>query len=108
MVENDTCVSAPVLEPARVRTIDLGSVLSNHPAALLNEHEAAAVVGASVKTLRRWRCDGIGPRFRRLNGFTVRYRLGDLIAWIEAQPAGGGEPEKRRGPGRPRKVEAAL
>ncbi len=105
-----TCVStpaAPESTPApRERKVDLGGVLSKHPAAMLNEYEAAAIMGASVKTLRRWRCDGVGPRFSRLNGFTVRYKLGDLLAWLDAQPVGGGtagSEHKRRGPGRPRK-----
>jgi hypothetical protein len=111
---SDTCVfaAAPESTPApqlRERTVDLGSVLAKHPAAMLNEYEAAAIIGASVKTLRRWRCDGVGPRFSRLNGFTVRYKLGDLLAWLDAQPVGGGtaaNEHKRRGRGRPRKNAA--
>ncbi|MGE5569427.1 MAG: helix-turn-helix transcriptional regulator [Rhodospirillales bacterium] len=109
---SDTCVfaAAPESTPApqlRERTVDLGSVLAKHPAAMLNEYEAAAIVGASVKTLRRWRCDGAGPRYAKVNGFTVRYKLGDLLAWLESQPTGGGSAgNERRGRGRPRKNAA--
>lgn len=36
-------------------------------------------------TLRKWRSDGIGPRFFKPGGprGAVRYRLSDIIAWEE-------------------------
>lgn len=51
--------------------------------ALVNEHEAARLLGLSVKTLRRWRWAGRGPRFLKL-GAAVRYDPADLAAYIEA------------------------
>ncbi len=51
--------------------------------ALVNEAEAALMLSLSVKTLRRWRWAGKGPRFLKL-GAAVRYDQGDLAAFIEA------------------------
>ncbi len=51
--------------------------------ALLNEHEAACLLRLSVKTLRRWRWAGRGPRFLKLES-AVRYDPIDLSAYIEA------------------------
>ncbi len=53
--------------------------------ALINETEAAAILGLSVKTLRRWRWAGRGLRFIKLGkGGAVRYDPADLVAFIEA------------------------
>ena len=51
--------------------------------ALVNEAEAAHMLSLSVKTLRRWRWAGKGPRFLKL-GAAVRYDPADLTAFIEA------------------------
>ncbi|WP_301485118.1 AlpA family transcriptional regulator [Intrasporangium sp.] len=51
--------------------------------ALLSGHEAAAWLGMSEYTLRRWRCQGRGPACVRV-GRLVRYRVSDLAAWAEA------------------------
>ncbi len=51
--------------------------------ALVNEAEAAHKLRLSVKTLRRWRWAGKGPRFLKL-GAAVRYDSADLSAFIEA------------------------
>ena len=50
---------------------------------LVNETAAATILALSVKTLRRWRWAGKGPRFLKL-GAAVRYDQGDLAAFIEA------------------------
>src|SRR5215468_7910474 len=89
-----TSVSAPPadLPPAKYKTtrqVDLASI-PTLPWALLDEHEAAAVVGLSVKVLRRRRQENNPPRYIKLNGVTVRYRYGDLQAYLEEQPTGGG------------------
>lgn len=52
-------------------------------AALVDEAEAGRILGLSVKTLRRWRWAGQGPRFVKL-GSAVRYHPADLEAFIEA------------------------
>jgi excisionase family DNA binding protein len=53
---------------------------------LLTVEQAAALVGISPWTLRKWRSKGQGPRFVRLGGAmgTVRYRRKDLDAYLEA------------------------
>ncbi len=51
--------------------------------ALVKEHEAARVLGLSVKTLRRWRWAGKPPRFLKI-GSAVRYDPAELAAFIEA------------------------
>jgi hypothetical protein len=116
----DTCVSTEPQPPAAVapaqadakkrgRQVDLSAIPWNIPWALLDEHEAAAVLHQSVKVLRRQRHEGVGPRYTKLNGCTVRYKLADLQAWLASQPTGGGTlpgTRERRGPGRPRKAVA--
>ena len=50
---------------------------------LVNEHEAARLLGLSVKTLRRWRWAGKGPNFVKI-GSAVRYEPSELSAVITA------------------------
>src|SRR5205085_11532872 len=49
---------------------------------LVDEHEAAAILGLSVKTLRRWRWAGREVPFIKLGG-AVRYSLDDLNEYID-------------------------
>jgi len=53
------------------------------PGDLLDERETAAILGASVQTLRNWRWRGEGPRFRKIGLRLVRYPRADLLAFIE-------------------------
>jgi hypothetical protein len=46
----------------------------------LNQKELARRWGLSVRTVERWRCDGSGPAFLKLNG-RVAYRLADVEAF---------------------------
>jgi hypothetical protein len=55
-----------------------------------DERSTAAYFGISVETLRTWRKQNRGPRFRRLGGRCIRYRIADLEAFVEASPSGGG------------------
>ncbi len=110
----DTCVfieaqpSAPapgrsVRQPKTEQQVDL-TTIPTLPWALVNEFQAAAVLALSVKTLRRQRHEGVGPKFVKLNGATVRYRVGDLQTWLAAQPTFGGVlpgQRERMRPGRP-------
>ena len=51
--------------------------------ALVDETRAAQLLDLRVKTLRRWRWAGRGPRFVKL-GSAVRYRPADLDEFIAA------------------------
>lgn len=52
---------------------------------LIDEEEASAFLGHSVRTLQKWRVRGGGPRFVRISRRSIRYRRSDLLAWIEAR-----------------------
>lgn len=56
-----------------------------HPGDLIDEREAAAILSASVLTLRNWRWRGDGPRWRKLGQRMVRYHRADLAAFIEGK-----------------------
>jgi excisionase family DNA binding protein len=51
--------------------------------AYLTEQQVAERLNVSVRTLRKWRLTGGGPRFRKF-GSAVRYSLSDLEAYEEA------------------------
>ena len=57
--------------------------MANPNIRLLNEHEAAHVLGLKVATLRRWRWAGKPPRFLKI-GAAVRYDPVELTGLIEA------------------------
>ena len=88
------------------RRIDLNQVPAV-PWAWVDEHVYAAIRGCSVKVLQRERSLNTGCPFRRINGTTIRYKLGDITAFLESQPGGGGAANPcgppHRGSGRPRK-----
>lgn len=56
---------------------------------LLKEHDVARITAVSVKSVRRWRFRGLGPRYIKIGG-SVRYRLSDLLAFLNSCPTGGG------------------
>lgn len=51
---------------------------------LIDEHEAAARLGLSVKTLRRWRWARKGLPFVKVGTASVRYSERDIAAFVEA------------------------
>jgi hypothetical protein len=51
---------------------------------LLTQREAALHLRLSERTLERWRVQGIGPHFIRLN-HSIRYRQQDLDAYVAAR-----------------------
>lgn len=51
---------------------------------LLPPTAAADMLGVSVASLARWRCDGTGPVFVKLGG-RVGYDPADLTAWVESR-----------------------
>ena len=91
-------MSGSPIDLARIPTV---------PWAWVDEHVYAAIRGCSVKVLQRERQRNIGCPFRRVNGTTVRYKLGDIKAFMESQPGGGGQlamgAPRSRGRGRSRR-----
>jgi hypothetical protein len=57
----------------------------------LTELEVSRVAKISLATLRRWRLENRGPRFRKF-GSLVRYSEEDLVSWMKSQPSGGDAP----------------
>jgi hypothetical protein len=91
---------------SRSRIVDLTQVPAV-PWAWVDEHVYAAIRGCSVKVLQNERRLNIGCPFRRINGTMIRYKFGDITAFLESQPGGGGAAEKdgesHRRAGRPRR-----
>jgi predicted DNA-binding transcriptional regulator AlpA len=56
--------------------------------ALLDEKELAQWLRVSIGTLRYWRTEGKGPRYRKV-GQLVRYSPSDVQDWLNRRPAGG-------------------
>lgn len=88
------------------RGVDLTQVPAV-PWAWVDEHVYAAIRCCSVKVLQNERRLNIGCPFRRINGTTIRYKFGDITAFMESQPGGGGggtpNHRPRRRSGRPRR-----
>ncbi|WP_405216533.1 helix-turn-helix transcriptional regulator [Agrococcus sp. Ld7] len=62
-------------------TLDLYAASSG---LLLTETQLAAALGVAAKTLRNWRALRTGPVWRNLGGALVRYRAGDVVAWLDS------------------------
>lgn len=58
---------------------------SNHPDRLVNETEAAEFLGYTIRALQNWRVRGGGPHFVKVSARSIRYRMRDLIGWIESR-----------------------
>ena len=50
--------------------------------ALITPPEAARLLNLSERALENWRHRGGGPRYVRVSGRCIRYRRGDILAWI--------------------------
>ena len=73
----------------------------------LTETQLAERLHVSLGTLRRWRLENRGPRFRKL-GALVRYGEYDLEQWMQAQPSGGAVESERIPPGAVRRKDARI
>jgi predicted DNA-binding transcriptional regulator AlpA len=62
-----------------------------HIETLLNERQLSSLIGISIGTLRFWRGEGKGPRFRKV-GQLVRYAPSDVNEWLNRRPTGGEVP----------------
>lgn len=52
---------------------------------VLSESEASEYLGVSVRTLQRWRAEGIGPVYIDYYGSMIHYRRTDLDEFIKAR-----------------------
>ena len=50
---------------------------------LLDENNAAEMIGCSVALMRKWRTLGIGPAYVKV-GRLVRYRRADIESFLDA------------------------
>ncbi|HEY8535206.1 MAG TPA: helix-turn-helix domain-containing protein [Vicinamibacterales bacterium] len=50
-------------------------------ALLIDEDEAAELLGLAPRTLQTWRHRGEGPPYVRISSRCIRYRVADLEAW---------------------------
>lgn len=50
---------------------------------LMDEAALASKLKISKSLLRKWRRLGIGPKWLKLGGKTVRYRSSDLHEWLQ-------------------------
>ncbi|MGP8248173.1 MAG: helix-turn-helix transcriptional regulator [Bryobacteraceae bacterium] len=64
------------------------AITGNTLEGLLNEHDVARITSLSVASVRRWRLLKQGPRYIKI-GAAVRYRLEDLVGWLDSRPASG-------------------
>ncbi len=53
------------------------------PLTLLREGEAARRLAVTPACLRKWRSNGRGPKFLRLESRAIRYSDAELQRWIE-------------------------
>jgi len=51
---------------------------------LVDNEQAADIIGVNSRTLMNWRSLGKSPRYVKC-GRNVRYRVSDLKAWLDAQ-----------------------
>lgn len=56
--------------------------------ALLDEKQLAQWLRVSIGTLRYWRGEDKGPRYRKV-GQLVRYAPSDVTDWLNRRPSGG-------------------
>ena len=73
----------------------------------LTEMELSEKLRISLGTLRRWRLENRGPKFRKL-GALVRYGEYDLDQWMQAQPSGGATEIERLPPASDRRRDARI
>ena len=73
-------MSEPQLAERELTALDLERAIDTR--------EVSAILGTSAVTLAQWRLRGEGPPFFKAGTRSVRYRLGDVLAWRDARMAG--------------------
>jgi hypothetical protein len=59
-----------------------------HISDFFTERDIARICVVSLATVRRWRLQGVGPRFHKFQS-AVRYAPADVLDWIRTRPTGG-------------------
>jgi excisionase family DNA binding protein len=59
----------------------------------LTTEEAGEYLGFAKRTLQRWRTEGTGPPYRKVNGNQARYHVRELDVWMDTNPSVGGSTE---------------
>ncbi|MGR3724282.1 helix-turn-helix transcriptional regulator [Abyssibius alkaniclasticus] len=62
-----------------------GSTLTQMADRLIDEREAASILCYTPRALQNWRHRGGGPKFVKVSGRSVRYRISEVYAWIDAR-----------------------
>lgn len=62
--------------------LSMKTSIESAPVKLLNQREAAEILGLSTAWMERSRWDGSGPRFVKFHR-AVRYKLSDLLAYVD-------------------------
>lgn len=57
------------------------------PGDLINDREAARLLGVPVQTLRNWRHEGKGPPYRKVGQRIVRYHRAELDSYTRGETA---------------------
>lgn len=86
MKTEDECQSALPDAGKRERWVQPLEAAQN-PAALLRMQTVEVLTGISRKTLYRWLADGRFVKPIRVGSRCLRWRAGDLQAWLEAEAA---------------------
>ena len=60
-------------------------IAAHDPDALLNQVQAASLIGVSERTLECWRWRGDGPPYVKISRRAVRYRRRDIQEWAESR-----------------------
>jgi predicted DNA-binding transcriptional regulator AlpA len=60
-----------------------GLAVGADPDKLLDTKQLAEWLGMSVQWLEIGRCNRYGPPYKRLGQKAVRYRVGDVLEWLE-------------------------
>lgn len=60
------------------------NIHARHPADLLSAEQVSALTGIRTTTLANWRNLGTGPKFYKLGDRAVRYKAGDVAAFVDA------------------------
>jgi hypothetical protein len=55
---------------------------------LLTDRDLERMGLAKVRTIKGWRREGRGPKFIKIE-HAVRYRLSDVLAYLDSRPGGG-------------------